>query len=315
MPFHDFLGAKGLELKSHAMVENGMETFGNAKKDQKFYCQKCDYSTSKNKHWAQHLGTTKHNLETFGNDLCRDNRTKKGKNRQTYSCRQCGKFYKTRSGLWKHRDRCPGPGPLLAKAMSDVAEAQKRIVELQEQVVKVVEKSGSNVPVVNNHVRNISINVFLNENCKNAMNLTDFLERLSMSLNDLRTTGNQGHAAGISNVIMKGLEDIPSTERPLHCTDAKRLKFYVKDKDEWNRDSGEKMDHAIEVVKMKHLSTLNEWEKCHPDYLNDPAMRAKWNGFVQSILGASGDVERSKQMRNIKKTVAEGVLVKGMKAE
>ena len=136
-----------------------------------------------------------------------------------------------------------------------------------------------------------------------------------MSLNDLRTTGDQGHAAGISNVIMKGLEDIPSTERPLHCTDAKRLKFYVKDKDEWNRDSGEKMDHAIEVVKMKHLSTLNEWEKCHPDYLNDPAMRAKWNGFVQSILGASGDVERSKQMRNIKKTVAEGVLVKGMKAE
>ena len=110
--------------------------------------------------------------------------------------------------------------------MSDVAEAQKRIVELQEQVVKVVEND-SKAPVVNNHVRNISINVFLNENCKNAMNLTDFLERLSMTFNDLRITGDQGHAAGISNVIMKGLEDIPSTERPLHCTDAKRLKFYV----------------------------------------------------------------------------------------
>ena len=113
----------------------------------------------------------------------------------------------------------------------------------------------------NNNNNTISINFFLNEQCKNAMNLTDFINQLNVSLEDLQYSKNNGFIEGVTNIFTKQLKDLKPTERPIHCSDKKRLQFYVKDDDKWCKDSNnEKIDETIYNIKMKQTSKLTEWE-------------------------------------------------------
>ena len=138
------------------------------------------------------------------------------------------------------------------------------------------------VHITNN--QNVTINVFLNEQCKNAMNLTDWIENIKVTLEDLQYTKDNGFVNGVTNIINKQLQDLGPTERPIHCSDAKRLQFYVKDDDKWSKDSNnEKIDETIYNIKMKQTSKLTDWEKLHPNYAQDAHLLNEWQQILNSM--------------------------------
>ena len=141
------------------------------------------------------------------------------------------------------------------------------------------------VPKVGNTYNKMSINVYLNTHCKDAMNLTEFLENINISIDDLNFATEQGYTKGISNIFVRQLEGLKPTERPIHCCDDKKLQFYVKDRDTWKEDNDKKkIDKSISTIKMKHVKIIKEWEKQNPNYLQNDHLLAQWYKMVQELM-------------------------------
>ena len=141
------------------------------------------------------------------------------------------------------------------------------------------------------------------------MNLTDFVEQINVSLEDLMYTQQHGHTEGLANIFTKQLKDMNPTERPIHCSDSKRLQFYIKDDDTWSKDEQHlKIDKTINDVKMKQMKKLKQWEDLHPDYLTNEKLLDEWQLMVREIIG-HGDNEKDKEknMMNIKKQLASTI--------
>ena len=144
----------------------------------------------------------------------------------------------------------------------------------------------------------------MDEHCKDAMSLQDFVNKLSVSLIDMDNTKQIGYVDGISNIIIKGLEDMPDTDRPIHSTDTKRNKFVVKGDDGWQKDDGSEVDKAVTQVKFMHVSALTEWEKLHPKFQDNPKELEEWQKIISSI-------ETEKSNNNaVKKKIAQVVSIK-----
>lgn len=273
-----------------------------AKTSHKFHCKLCDYNTGKISNWNRHVSTLKHKMIT------NDNKNEP-KRATTYSCDACSRVYKFASGLSRHKVKC-----LAKKQIENVVEqAGISINEELLAVLKELVKANQEPKVVNNNTnntQNISINMFLNNHCKDAMNLKDFLSTLKLSINDLFKTQELGFVGGISNIFIKNLSDLPSIKRPIHCSDTKRMLFYVKEEDGWNKDEGNKVEKAIENVTLKQIKTLQEWEYENPNYLENPVLLGQWNNLVHNIMGGSSSEERMKNKKLIKKQVGETTLIK-----
>ena len=135
-----------------------------------------------------------------------------------------------------------------------------------------------------NNQNNMTINVFLNEQCKDALNLTDFVQNIKVTLEDLQYTKDNGFVNGVTNIITKQLQDLKPTQRPIHCSDKKRLHFYVKDDDKWEKDvDNKKLDETIRDVKLKLPKSLTEWEKMNPSYKKDPKLMDEWMNIMAGI--------------------------------
>ena len=135
-----------------------------------------------------------------------------------------------------------------------------------------------------NNQNNMTINVFLNEHCKDALNLTDFVQNIKVTLEDLQYTKDNGFVNGVTNIITKQLQDLKPTQRPIHCSDKKRLQFYVKDDDKWEKDvDNKKLDETIRDVKLKLPKSLTEWEKMNPSYKKDPKLMDEWMNIMAGI--------------------------------
>ncbi len=143
----------------------------------------------------------------------------------------------------------------------------------------------------------MTINVFLNEECKNAMNLTDFVDQFKVSLEDLKYTRDNGFAQGITNIFNNHLKDMDPTTRPIHCSDSKRLQFYVKDENEWVKDSdGTQLDSTINKIKIKQANSLTEWELEHPGFIKDPKLTDEWCSMMAKIAPESkNDIPKIKR--------------------
>jgi len=270
----------------------------NPKKPRKKYeCKKCDFSTSNRKDYNRHLTTRKHQRIT-----------KNTKKPQTYSC-ECGKVYKFRSGLSKHKKTCHLNLDSTIDIFQKVLEQQQ---DLQEKMNQVATNSSGNVINYNTNTNNkMTINVFLNEKCKDAMNLTDFIKSLEVSLEDLQYSKEHGYAKGISNIFVKHLQDMPPTERPFHCSDKKRMQFYVKDEDKWEKDNQhEKIDSSISNIQLKQIKKIKEWEQQHPNYLKDEGLLQLWHDMIHQIMGPSDDASREKNKEIIKKNIGTKVELK-----
>jgi hypothetical protein len=186
------------------------------------------------------------------------------------------------------------------KQQNDTIELLKQSIETN---TKMMPKIG------NNNNNTISINLFLNEQCKNAMNLTDFINQVQVSLEDLQYSKNNGFIEGVTNIFTKQLKDLKPTERPIHCSDKKRLQFYVKEDDKWSKDANnEKLDETIYNIKMKQTSKLTDWEKLHPNYAQDPKLLNEWQQILNSMTEDIG--HRDKVKEKLKRNLAEHVQLK-----
>lgn len=200
----------------------------------------------------------------------------------------------------------------LQKAKLEVQKLEKEISnmdnkklenKLTQELVETIGKIAGNNNC--NNTNNISINMYLNQNCKDAMSLTDFVENIKISLQDLDYTKENGYVKGITNVFLNQLKDMSPNERPIHCSDTKRLKFYVKDENNWVTDSSDaKIENTIKNIQSEHVKKLSEWEKLHPNFQEDPVLLEEWQSTLENISGGTKK-EQVKNQSKIKKEISK----------
>ena len=279
-----------------------------------FVCELCHFKCCKKGDWNRHLSTNKHNKTKTGTDC--DNKIHKHVNQ----CDICSKIYKSRNGLWCHKKKCikPPPKSIYNKHNDNdpnsltllVIELIKSNQELQKQMLEVCKNSNSTINNTNNsHNNNKTFNMqfFLNEQCKDAMNIMDFVDTFKLQFSDLERVGEVGYVEGMSNIIIQKLNELDIYKRPIHCSDVKRDTMYIKDKDVWEKENGnhDKLRLAIRYITKKNTDMLLSWCNAHPgscdsdNYLNDIYIE-----IVRQAMGA-GNLEENenKIMRKIAKTV------------
>ena len=223
----------------------------------------------------------------------------------------CGKSYKHASSLSKHKTKCKHLQSVNENNPNNEIIPTNNVEHLLKDILeenKVLREKISNLELGNtiNNNQQYSINFFLNEKCKNAMNLEDFVEKIKLTLEDLNFTKDNGYAQGISNIFIKNLNDMDVTERPIHCSDQKRLQFYVKNDNEWTKDkNNEKIDNTIKKVSKKQLKSIQDWIVANPDYLESDAKTEEYFTLVRSITQPNDD----KNLKNIKRKVGENVKI------
>jgi hypothetical protein len=290
-----------------------------------FSCDQCDFKCSKKSNYEIHLGTRKHKILTNPNILFSKNAE------QPFECNQCHKTYKHASTLSSHKKKCVKPVPLSVPAhpsifnknisgdLGDpnsltlmVVELIKSNQELQKQMLEVCKVGNSTINNNNNnnshsHNKTFNMQFFLNEQCKDAMNIMDFVNTFQLDFSDLEKVGEVGYVEGMSTIIIKKLNEMDIYKRPIHCSDAKRETMFVKDKDVWEKDNGnhDKLRLAIKHISKKNTDMLNKWSAAHPgscdsdNYLNDVYME-----IVMQAMGGRGGREENenKIMRRIAKS-------------
>ena len=313
-------------------MKNGNQK--SAKIRKKYHCKSCDYITCDKKDWNKHLLTRKHKKTQNPDKIIKN---------VEFICKFCEKGYKYKSGLSRHKKKCKiNPenfcgknGNVTQKLPSEAnlkkgttlfekKEKQDDDISLKELLMQQLKQQNDTIELLkqsietntkmmpkigNNNNNTISINVFLNEQCKNAMNLTDFINQVQVSLEDLQYSKNNGFIEGVTNIFAKQLQDLKPTERPIHCSDKKRLQFYVKDDDKWSKDSNnEKIDETIYNIKMKQTKTLTEWEKLHPNYSQDPKLLNEWQQMLNNMTEDIGQSDKVKE--KLKRNIAEHIQIK-----
>jgi hypothetical protein len=306
-----------------------MDIFGNEKVCSKFHCEQCDYYTSKKSNFDKHILTAKHQKCYFGNNL-----EINGNDDNSTVCKSCGHKYKTVSGLWKHSKKCSQKDKtqilldMIKKdenvkdylmeqnkhLISQLSEQNKTLMEQNTKLFEIAQTSNK-VGTVNNTINSnnkFSINVFLNETCKDALNLTDFVNQINLSISDLEETGKLGYAEGISQVFINNLNGIDYTKRPIHCSDSKREILYIKDDDQWVKesDSKDKLTNAIKIVANKNIKQIPKWQKANPKY-NDPQSKQndKYMKMLCEVMSGSSKEEQQRNYNKIIKNITKEVVI------
>ena len=309
-----------------------MEIFGNSKNVKKYSCEKCYYTTSKKSNYYKHIQTDKHKMATNGNM-----EIAKVANPEIYPhiCQCCEQQYKTNSGLWKHMKKCiqTNKTKMIIDVIKDdknvqdfLMEQNKLLIEqlsqqnkqLLEQNTKLFEIAQTTNAVSNqigtmNNINNnnkFNINVFLNETCKDAINLTDFVNQITLSLEDLEETSKVGYAEGISNVFIRNLKDIDYKERPIHCNDYKRDVLYIKDDNQWVKDDKQKLTNAIKIIANKNIKQIPNWQKANPEYNNPKSKQNdKYMKMLCEVMSGSSKEEQQKNYNKIIKNISKEVII------
>lgn len=238
------------------------------KNPQKFFCNLCDYNTSNLKDYNKHIATRKHKMLT--SDL-----QKSPKNPQKYTC-DCGKIYKHRQSLSKHKKMCNIESNYSLEAV--IQNDNKLNIELIKDLIlqnKDLQDKlfhSNNITNINNTTNNnqkLNISVFLNEHCKDAINFSDFIQNIEVSHEDLENNAQLGFVEGISKIINDNLNLLTIHERPIHCTDSKRDTLYLKDENVWckEKDKIQKIfNKSIQQISVKSMQSLMSWKQTNPDY-------------------------------------------------
>jgi hypothetical protein len=296
------------------MVENDSKKL--LKVAQFYECQTCDYVTCRKSSYNKHLATDKHKKQVNDSNLV-DFDNKKFQKVAQFKC-SCGKEYKYDSGFYRHKKTCSFKHT--EETQSDIKQLTTVILELvkqngefKEQLVQLAKQAGHNTTHTNSHNTNkFNINVFLKEKCKNALNISEFVSQLNVSIKDLEETGRLGFSEGISKIFINGLKQLELYDRPLHCNDAKRETIYIKNGDEWTKDNDDKtmLTNAIKEVAHKNIKQINEWKKINTEY-SDPDSKQNDNYLKivsESMSGSSKEESDKNYVKIIKKLVKESVI-------
>ena len=265
-----------------------------------FTCINCHYTTSRKSQYERHIGTRKHQriLNGSKNDSF-------SSGNKIYKC-SCGKIYKYDSGYYRHKKICDiktieETHETKQEANSDlIIQLLKQNQELQNTIIEMIKKPSSVNTNCNNN-NSFNINLFLNEKCKDAMNITDFVHSLKLTLKDLEKTGELGYVKGITNIILNGLNKMDIYKRPIHCSDLKRETLYVKDKDIWEKENEnkKKIKNAIKHISSINAKQVTAWTKENKGY--DDYSSKKNDKYMKIISEANGgeDEEINKIISNI----------------
>ena len=311
-----------------------MSTEKVAKSRKKYKCELCDYDTSNKSDFSKHLSTLKHNSccqATENAILATKNRKK---SQDDYTCEKCKKIYKDKSGLWRHNQKCvvvTNETPIEMIVTNTVIEStinkehfvnylikensefKELLLEQNKVIMKMCENNNGTTIYNNSNNKSFNLNFFLNETCKDAMNISDFMNSLKIKLSDLENVGEVGFINGISDIIVKSLKSLDVTQRPVHCTDAKREVLYIKDDNKWEKDSEEntKLRKVIKNVAFKNSKMLSEFRKKYPDCgKSDSKYADAYNKLVVEAMGGRGVNDKEKEDKIIKNIVKQVMIEK-----
>jgi hypothetical protein len=286
-----------------------------AKLSSNYCCICCDFKTSKKFNYDKHMLTLKHKKSMVGN--------LKGakKSNILYTCEKCEKVYKDNSGLWKHKKKCNlsnefvfesnNKDELILQLITQNSELVKETYDFKHLMMEVL-KNGTSINNTNNninsHNKTFNLQFFLNETCKDAMNIMDFVDTIKLQLSDLEKLGEIGYVNGISNIIVKNLKELDITKRPVHCTDKKREVMYIKHDNKWEKDDcdNKKMRKFIKKVANKNIRLLQNFKEAHPDCIHsDSHYSDQYNKIIVESMGGSGDNDTEKEDKIIRKIAKE----------
>ena len=286
-----------------------------------FSCKNCDYYTDKKSSYKNHLKSNKHKMVTNGLQM--------GQNyAETYFICSCGKQYQHRQGLWRHKKKCSEltnlknelaneekQQQLVEYLLKENSEFKHMMLEQNKHMIELAKHSAGHHNTNNSHnTTNNSFNLqfYLNETCKDAMNIMDFVSQLQVGINDLEETGRLGFAQGISKIFINGLKQINVNDRPIHCSDLKRETLYIKSNNEWNKESEDKviLTNAIKHVAHKNMKQITEWTKDHTQY-NDPHSKDNdtYLQIVSESMSGSSKEETNKNYNKIIKNIVKETII------
>ena len=305
----------------------------------KFVCENCDFATCNKKDFNRHIQTKKHINNVY---QC----VSIGKPQKTpYQC-ICGKIYKDNSGLWRHKKTCNNfdkpeetnkikdelhiPNEtmeiiaLFKEQINENKELRKILIEQNKQLHETNNKllliakergpinNSNNTNISNNNNKTFNLQVYLNETCKDAINLTDFVDSIKVQIKDLVNVGEKGYAEGISDIFINNLQQLNTHSRPIHCSDSKRETIYIKDAEQWTKDDEEKttLTKAIKQVANKNIKQISEWQKLHPKYKDpDSKQNDKYMKIVLNSMSGSTNEEANKNYEKIIKNVIKETVI------
>jgi hypothetical protein len=278
----------------------------------KFVCKKCDYITSKKYNYDKHILTAKHKKSMDVNENVGKSSTDK------FVCKNCNKNYKDNSGLWRHNKKCvqvlndnnieiqQPTNELVMSLLNQNMELQKQIIDLCKDKNTVIHNNTTN----NNN--SFNINFFLNEQCKDALNIDDFVKQIKLQLSDLDMIGRVGYVEGISKIFIRNLQELDVFKRPIHCSDLKRETLYVKDNNAWEKENGEnnKIKRVIKQIECKNIKQIPQWVQQNPesdDY--DSKKHLEYQNIVLQAMGGSMLEDDNKKQKLIIRNIAKETVI------
>jgi hypothetical protein len=297
-----------------------------------FCCEKCDFECSKKGDYNRHLMTRKHkNVDNILTNV--DNNTSK----KHHTC-LCGKEYQYRQSLSIHRKKCNKVvEPIqttetvthslndniellsfFKEQINENKELRQLLIEQNKQLYEtnnkllLLSKENGNTTNINSNNKTFNLQIFLNETCKDAINLTDFIDSIKVQIKDLERVGEKGYAEGVSQIFIDNLQQLNTHSRPIHCSDSKRETLYIKDYNQWSKDDEQKsyLTKAIKQVACKNIKQISEWQKLYPEY-NDPESKQndKYMQIVLNSMSGSTKEEADKNYEKIVKNVIKETII------
>jgi len=288
----------------------------------KYFCEICDFKCSQKCDWDRHILRPKH----INNLNCKQMEIKKLE--KTFFC-DCGKCFLTNAGLWKHKKKCFQKeetkeekieeenkiiiesennnisSELILEIIKQNQEFKDLLLEQNKTIIELSKNSTTNnTNISNSHNKTFNLQVFLNETCKDAMNIMDFVDSIKIQLSDIESIGELGYVNGMSKLIIKHLNALDENMRPVHCSDPKRDSLYVKDKNVWEKEGPDnnKIKKAIKYISHKNICALPEWKAKYPDCIySDSNKSDQYNHIILEAMGGSGDNDAEKADKIVKK--------------
>jgi len=268
--------------------------FPTQKSSKKFHCDFCDYNTSRLSQFNRHLQTDKHKIL--------QNPTSEKLISKTWKC-NCGKQYKHSSTLYAHKKICENKYQYKDVNLETDKEQifNQQVIQELLNIVKTGTTSNSHNTTNN---KTFNLNLFLNETCKDAMNITDFVSSIKLNLGDLENTGRHGYVQGITNIVLNNLNNLEQHMRPLHCSDLKREVLYIKDNNEWLKESQEKpiLTKAIKTIANENIKQIKNWKEKYPDCSDSESK--KNNLYLKIVSNSMNGLTKEEADKNINKIIS-----------
>lgn len=286
-----------------------------SQKSQEFECVNCEYKTANKKDYNKHLLTRKHfkkaKMITNDNILSQ-------KSQDDYSCEKCGSTYKYRSGISRHKKYCNNK--IICSETNNVIvdcdnnflelikqnqEFKELIVEQNKLIFELAKTPSNQMNITNTNCNNKSFNlqVFLNEKCKDALNINEFIDSLKITLSDLENFGESGFVDGISKIFINGLKSLDIYKRPIHCSDLKRETMHLKEENVWEKDTENKdrLKKVVRLIAHKNMMKVNDWKEAHPQYKDGESK--KNDQYLKILIGSVGSLNKDDEEQNYEKII------------